>query len=83
MSPFFVTTRSPFTNIDQSLSLSPFLVNQHGDTMELEDMKKLMDIFIQSDFRPLAGLKHEKEKDMKQLLNEDKFQSTHLKRYFD
>ena len=80
MSPFLVTTRSPFTNIDQSLSLSPFLVNQHGDTMELEDMKKLMDIFIQSDFRPLTGLKQEKEKEMKQPSNINKLQSTHLKR---
>ena len=62
MSPFLVTTRSPFTNIDESLSLSPFLVHQHGGTMEMEDMKNLMNIFIQSDFRPLTGLKAEAEK---------------------
>ena len=30
--------------------------------MEMEDMKNLMNIFIQSDFRPLTGLKAEAEK---------------------
>ena len=52
MSPFLVEDHHSNRAGDQSLSLSPFLVQR--DDIELEDMKKLMEIFIQSDFQPLG-----------------------------
>ena len=54
MSPFLVEDHRSTKGGDQSLSLSPFLVQDHD--IKLEDMKKLMEIFIQSDFRPLGQI---------------------------
>ena len=54
MSPFLVEDHPSTKGGDQSLSLSPFLVQDHH--INLEDMKKLMEIFIQSDFRPLGQI---------------------------
>ena len=52
MSPFLVEDHHSTKAGDQSLSLSPFLVQ--NDDIKLEDMKKLMEIFIQSDFKPFG-----------------------------
>ena len=54
MSPFLVEDPRSTKGGDQSLSLSPFLVQDHD--IKLEDMKKLMEIFIQSDFRPFGQI---------------------------
>ena len=54
MSPFLVEDHRSTQAGDQSLSLSPFLVQDHH--IKLEDMKKLMEIFIQSDFTPLGHI---------------------------
>ena len=60
MSPFLVEDHRSTEGGDQSLSLSPFLVQDHD--IKLEDMKKLMEIFIQSDFRPLGQISETNEK---------------------
>ena len=60
MSPFLVEDHRSTKGGDQSLSLSPFLVQDHD--IKLEDMKKLMEIFIQSDFRPLGQISETNEK---------------------
>ena len=54
MSPFLVEDHHSTKGGDQSLSLSPFLVQDHD--IKLEDMKKLMEIFIQSDFTPFGQI---------------------------
>ena len=54
MSPFLVEDHRSTKRGDQSLSLSPFLVQDHH--IKLEDMKKLMEIFIQSDFKPFGQI---------------------------
>ena len=54
MSPFLVEDHRSTKAGDQSLSLSPFLVQDHH--INLDDMKKLMEIFIQSDFKPLGQI---------------------------
>ena len=59
MSPFLVENHLSNKAGDQSLFLSPFLVQNHE--IKLEDMKKLMEIFIQSDFKPF-GLNNQKQK---------------------
>ena len=60
MSPFLVEDHRSTKGGDQSLSLSPFLVQDHD--IKLEDMKKLMEIFIQSDFRPIGQISESGQK---------------------